>query len=151
MDPRIAGAIVLVVVLIIVSSPIIPVQEPVTEYTSQPYSFSQTFVRERQVRPFPWFREVTQEQYVITNNDAADGKFTLECLFDNGSESQTKTVKADVPARGQQSVSIDSPLSGMSTVTLKVVPPYRIVAQTKMRTKNVSVWYFVNPLRLLFK
>jgi hypothetical protein len=149
-DPRIGGVIALVVVLIIASSPIIP-QEEVTRYTSEPYSFTQELVREKQVRPFPWFREVTQAQYLIKNTDYGDGTFTLNCLFDNGSESEIKTIKIDLSGRGEKSVSIDSPLSGKSTVSLSVVPPYRSIAQKQMITKNVSVWYFVNPLRMFFK
>jgi hypothetical protein len=150
-DPRIGGAIALVIVLIIVSSPIIPVQETVTHYTSEPYSFKQEIVREKQVRPFPWFWEVTQTQHLIKNTDSADGVFTLNYLFDNGSESKTRTKKVKILAHGEESVTMNSPLSGKSAVSLNVIPPYRSVAQEEIVTKNVSVWYFVNPLRLLFK
>ena len=151
MDPRIGGAIALVVVLIICSSPIIPVQETVTHYTSEPYSFKQELVREKQARPFPWLWEVTQIQYLITNTDHDDGPFKLNCLFDNGLESETKTVTVEISAGAGKSVSINSPLSGKSTVSLNVIPPYRSIPKEEKITKNVSVWYFVNPLRLLFK
>ena len=150
MDPRIRGAIGLVVVLIILSTPLIPIQEVVTHYTPEPYSFEQELVREKQVRPFPWFWEVTQTQHLIKNTDSDDGTFALNYLFDNGSESKTKTKKVKILAGEEKSVTINSPLSGKSTVSLNIVPPYRSVAQQEIITKNVSAWHFINPLKLFF-
>lgn len=151
MDARIGGAIGLVVTLIILSTPLIPIQEVITHYTPEPYSFEQELVREKQVRPFPWIWEVTQAQYLIKNTDTDDGTFVLNYLFDNGSESKTKTKKVEVLAGEEKSVTINSPLSGNSTVSLNIVPPYRSVAQQEIITKNVNAWHFINPLKLFFK
>ena len=142
MDAKVAGAIGLVITLIILSLPIIPIQKEVTKYTADYYTFEQEFVREKQVRPFPWFREVTQVQYLVTNTYYADGTFMLNCCFDNGSESGTKTNKVKILAGEQKSVSINSPFSGISKVTLNVVPPYRTVAQKETITVYVNAWYF---------
>lgn len=146
MEARVGLALGLVLFLTICSLPLIPIQVDVTHLTAEYYSFDQELIRERQVRPFPWFWEETQVQYLITNHDLDDGKFTINYLFDNGSDSRTRSKKVNVPAGERVTVTINSPLPGKSDVSVNIVPPYRIKATQETITKNVSVWHFCNPL-----
>ncbi|MFH1016463.1 MAG: hypothetical protein V1771_05635 [Chloroflexota bacterium] len=119
----------------------VPVVE--TYYTSQPYNYEQSFVRVNQVRNFPWINEVTQVQYMVKNTDTQKGTFLLNFIFDNGTDTGTKTSMVDILAGEQKAVSMDSPLNGESKVTLKVVPPNKSFPQQRTVTKKVNGWDYL--------
>lgn len=118
-----------------------------TYYSSQPYTFQQSFVRVIQVRNFPWFwREVTQAQYLIRNTDAQGGAFLLNFKFDNGTDVETKSVTVDILAGEEKAVSMDSSLSGESKAALTVVPPNKSIPQQRTVTIKHNGWYYLGRL-----
>jgi hypothetical protein len=147
LDPRIVipGAIGLVIALIILSSPLIDVEEVKTEITYQPYSYEQSFIRESQIQKFtfPWFSKVTQVQYMVKNTDSQEGTFVLNFIFDNGIETRTVTKKEDILGGENKAVTVDSPLRGKSTSSLNVVPPVRAIPEQLIVKKKVSAWEFL--------
>lgn len=147
LDPRIVipGAIGLVVALIILSSPLIDVEEVKTDIVYQSYSYEQSLIRERQIEKFifPWFAEVTQAQYMVKNTDAQKGTFVFNFIFDNGVETRTLTEKEDILAGENKAVTVDSPLRGKSTSRLNVIPPTRAMPEQRSIKKKVSAWEFL--------
>lgn len=147
LDPRIVipGAIGLVVALIILSSPLIDVEEVKTDIRHQPYSYEQSLIREsqRQKFMFPWFAEVTQAQYMVKNTDSQNGTFILNFIFDNGVETRTLTQKEDILAGENKAVTVDSPLRGKSTSRLNVIPPTRAIPEQRIIKKKISAWEFL--------
>ncbi len=151
MNGTVEWAIGVIIVLILFSVPIIPIQEEVTKYTPVPFSCNQTLIDEKQVHSFLWFGNVTQFTYLIKNNELEDGKFTLNYIFSNGSESNTSSDRVKILAGEVKSVTKKSPISGKSTVFLNIVPPYKTLATIETITKNVNVWHFLNPIYILSK
>ena len=147
LDPRIVipGAIGLVVALVILSSPLIDVEEVKTDIRYQPYSYEQSLIREsqRQKFMFPWFAEVTQAQYMVKNTDSQNGTFILNFIFDNGVETRTLTQKEDILAGENKAVTVDSPLRGKSTSRLNVIPPTRAIPEQRIIKKKISAWEFL--------
>jgi hypothetical protein len=119
-------------------------------YTSEPYHYEQTLVREIQVTNFPWFwQEVTQAQYLVKNTEDRNGTYTLNFLFDNGTNSETRTQEVEILSGETKAVTINSPLTGLSTVSLKVVPPNKSVLQQRTVKKKVNVWNYIPGLKFL--
>lgn len=147
LDPRIviSGAIGLVAALIILSSPLIDVEEVKTHITYQPYSYEQSLIRESQIQKFifPWVSEVTQIQYMVKNTDTQEGTFVLNFIFDNGGETRTVTEKEDILGGENKAVTVDSPLRGKSTSRLNVIPPVRAIPEQRIVKKKVSAWEFL--------
>jgi len=146
-DPRVAipGALSLVVVLTILSSPLIDIEEVKTDIRYQPYSYEQSLVRESQTQKFifPWFSEVTQVQYMVKNTDTQNGPFVLNFIFDNEVETATLTKKEDILAGENKAIMVDSPLRGKSTAKLNVIPPSKAIPEQRIIKKKVSVWEFL--------
>ena len=154
MNPQliIYTAIALVVAAIILTTVTWEIEEVETYYTTEPYSYEQELVREKQVRNFPFFwQKVTQIQYLVKNTDVKDGTFVLNFLFDNGTDSKTKTEKVTLLSGEEKAVTINSPLSGVSTVSLNVVPPNKLVPQQRTVKKTVNAWYYIPGLKFLFR
>ncbi|PVV83291.1 hypothetical protein DD509_06875 [Dehalogenimonas alkenigignens] len=139
------GAISLVLTLIILSLPLIETEEQITDIKLQPYQYEQIMIREAQIRKFvfPWFTEVTQSQYLVRNADLEKGTFVLNFNFDNGSEARTITKREDILAGESRVVTVDSPLRGNSTVTLRVIPPNMAIPETVILKKQISAWQFL--------
>jgi len=119
-------------------------------YTIEPYHYEQTLVRETQVPNFPWlWQEVTQAQYLVKNTEDRDGTYALNFLFDNGINSQTKTIKVEIMSGEEKAVTINSPLTGLSTISLNVVPPNKWVPQQRTVKKKVNAWNYIPGLKFL--
>ena len=155
MDPRtiIGTAIVLLVAVIILTTYTWEIEVEATRYIAEPYSYEQELIREKQVTNWPWFwQKVTQVQYMVKNTDTGEGTFILNFLFDNGTDSEMKTKKVKLMPGEGDVVKINSPLSGVSEVSLEVAPPFRSVPQQVIVKKKVNAWYYVLPfLRFLYK
>ncbi len=145
----IAAAFVIAAIIMSTITWEIDVVEPYL--ASEPYHYEQTLVRERQVPNCPWFwQEVTQAQYLVKNTEDRDGTYTLNFLFDNGINSQTKTIKVEIISGEEKAVTINSPLTGVSKISLNVVPPNKSILQQRTVKKRVNVWYYLPGLRFLF-
>lgn len=154
MDPRviIGGAIGLVVAAMILTTVTWEIEVEETYYTKEPYSYEQELVREKQVSMIPWFWiKVTQTQYIIKNIDVEEGTFTLNFLFDNGTDSEIRTKKVKLSPGEMETITMNSPLSGVSKVSLNVAPPNKTVPQQRTVKKTVNGWYYIPFLRFLFK
>ena len=78
--------------------------------------------------------------------------FILNYFFDNGTDSDMKTRKIKLMAGEGDVVKINSPFTGVSEISLEVVPPFRTVLQQVMVKKKVNAWYYLLPfLRFLYK
>lgn len=139
----------IVLFAIIMSTVTWDVQEVETYFTSEPYTYEQSFVRVNQIRKFPWISEVTQAQYIVKNTDVKMGTFGLNFIFDNGTDTETKTKTVDILAGEEKAVTVDSPLKGKSTVTLNVIPPKKSVPQERTVTKKVNGWNYFG--RFIFR
>jgi len=144
-------ALFLVIAAIIMSTVTWEVEEVETYFTSEPYTYEKSLIRENQVRNFPWINEVTRVQYMVKNTDAHEGTFNLNFIFDNGEETRTRTKTVDILAGEEKAVMIDSPLKGKSTVTLNVIPPNKSIPQERTVTKKVNVFDYLWQLIPLFK
>jgi hypothetical protein len=144
-DPRgwVIAAVCLVVALIILTTVTWQVPEDEIYYTYTAFSYSQKFIRENQVRTFPWIHDETEVQYKITNTDLNHGTFLLNFTFDNGSQTKTKTVKVDIMAGEEKAVTINSHLAGISAVTLNVIPPNYANPQHRTIYKTAHVWSYL--------
>lgn len=154
MDPRaiIGGAIGLVIAAIILTTYTWEIEVEETRYTKEPFSYEQELIREKQVTNCPWFwQKVTQVQYMVKNTDTGKGTFILNFLFDNGIDSEMKTKKVKLMPGEGDVVKVNSPLSGVSEVSLEVAPPFRSVPQQVTVKKKVNAWYYIPFLRFLFK
>ncbi|MCJ7790881.1 MAG: hypothetical protein MUP49_00450 [Dehalococcoidia bacterium] len=121
-------------------------------YTSEPFHYELKLVREKQVPDFPWFwQEVTQAQYLVKNTEDRDGMYTLNFHFDNGTNSETETMRIDIMSGEEKAVTINSPLTGVSTISLNVVPPNKFLLQQRTVKKKVNAWYYLPGLQFLFK
>ena len=119
-------------------------------YTTEPYHYEQTLVRETQVPNFPWFwQEVTQAQYLVKNTEDRNGTYTLNFLFDNGINSETETIKVEIISGEEKAVTINSPLTGVSTISLNVLPPNKSVLQQRTVKKKVNAWNYIPGLKFL--
>jgi hypothetical protein len=146
MDPRaIVGLAVGVIIAgAILSSPIAEEQVMETYYTSEPYTYKQSFIRENQVRTsFLWLKEVTQTQFMVKNTDMMDGTFLLNFVFDNGVKTETDSKKIKILAGEQKSISINSPLSGKSSANLTVIPPNKTIPQQHTVAKKITGWEYL--------
>ena len=154
MDPRaiISTAVGLVVAVIILTTVTWEIGVEETRYTTEPYTYEQEFIREKQVINWPWFwQKVTQVQYSVKNTDTDEGAFVLNFFFDNGTDSDMKTKKVKLMAGEGDVVKINSSLSGVSEVSLEVAPPFRSVPQQVTVKKTVNAWYYILPfLRFLY-
>jgi NADH:ubiquinone oxidoreductase subunit len=152
MDIRaiVGGAIGLLIAAIVLTT--YTWQIDVVEYysTDIPYTYEQQLVRTQQVSEVPWFwNKVTQVQYQITNLDSKDGIFTLNFLFDNGIDTSAKTKKLEIFAGTTEAITINSPIHGVSKVSLNVVPPNTQVTQQRTVKKTVNAWNYVPGLKFL--
>lgn len=152
MNPQtiIPTAIFLVVAAIIMSTVTWEVEEVETYYADEPYTYKQELVREKQVPNLPWFwQEVTQTQYLVKNTDVKDGTFVLNFLFDDGSDTKTRTEKVTILSGEEKAVTMNSPLLGVSIVSLSVVPPNKRVPQQRTVKKTVNAWDYFPGLKYL--
>ncbi|MGD0795205.1 MAG: hypothetical protein ABR958_06440 [Dehalococcoidales bacterium] len=125
----------------ILSSPIAEEQYTETYYTAEPYNYEQSLVHESQVRTgFLWLKHVTQVQYLITNKEYIQGKFTLSFVFDNGSQTGTVLKEVNISAGEQKAVTANSPLSGKSKYMLTITPPNKSVPHQRPMTKKITGW-----------
>lgn len=144
MHPLIWLAIGVVVAGAILSAPMADETYVETYYTAQPYTYDVHFIRDEQVRTgFLWLKKVTQTQYEVTNTDTQQGKFTLNFIFDNGSETQSKTETVTILRGEHKTVTMNSPLSGNSSAKLYVIPPNKEVAQQRTVHKKVNGWVYL--------
>ncbi len=145
MDPRaiIPTAFGVIIAAIMMSTITWDVQEVETYFTSEPYTYEQSLVRENQIRKFPWFYEVTRAQYIIKNTDVKMGTFDLNFIFDNGTDTETRTETVEIRAGEEKAVTVDSPLKGESKVTLNVIPPKKSIPHERTVTKKVNGWNYV--------
>lgn len=144
-------AVGLVIGAIVFSIPIHEIEVEESYYTTEPHQYQQTLVRERQVIDWPRFwRSVTEAQYLIKNTENTDGTFTLNFLFDNGTDTKTKTQRVRILAGEERAVKMKSTLAGQSTISLNVVPPNRSEVQYRSVKKMVSTWYYLPGLKFLF-
>ena len=143
------GLVIAAIVLTAVTWPI-EVVEPY--YTSEPYHYEQTLVREKQVTRWPWFWQTkTQGQYLVKNTEDIDGTFTLNFLFDDGLNVKTKTMEVEIMAGEGKAVTINSPFAGELTISLNVVPPNKSELQYRTVTKTVNTWQYLYGLIFLFR
>jgi len=151
-QPIIGTAIALVFAAILMTTITWEIEEVETYYADEPYSYEQELVREKQAPNYPWFwDEVTQTQYLVKNTDVKEGTFILNFLFDNGTDSKTKTKKVKILSGEKKAVTINSPLPGLSTVSLNVVPPNKSVLRQRTVKKTVNTWYYLPGFKFLFK
>jgi hypothetical protein len=144
-------AVGLVLAAIIMSTVTWEIDVVETYNASEPYSYEQELVRVKQVQNWPWFwQQVTQAQYLVKNTDLTEGTFTLNFLFDNGIDAKTKTEKASVLAGENKAITKNSPLQGISTASLNVVPPNKSELRQQTVKKTVNAWYYVPGLKFLF-
>ncbi len=118
----------------------------------EPYHYEQIFVRETQVPNFPLvWQSVTQTQYLIKNMEDKEGTFTLNFLFDNGVSFSSRTMKINIMSDEQKAVTINSPLTGESKISLNTVPPDNITIQYRPEKKKVNAWYYVPGINFFLK
>ncbi|MBA7672149.1 hypothetical protein ES703_80323 [subsurface metagenome] len=134
----------IIVSVILLTVPVIPVEDTEISYTFEPYTFEQSLVREEQIRKFPWIHEVTRAQYLIKNTDINGGIFYINCIFDNEIDTDTKTLSMDILAGEQKAVTVDSSLKGKSSIILKVIPPKKSIPHETTVTKNVTTWAWLS-------
>ena len=138
MNPSVVVAIIVSVILL--TTPVIPVEVTEISSTFEPYTFEMSLVHEDQIRKFPWIHEVTRAQYLIKNTDVKGGTFNINCIFDNGIDTDTRTLSVDILAGEEEAVIVDSPLKDRSTITLNVIPPKHSISHETTVTKNVTTW-----------
>lgn len=144
-------AVGLVIAVILLSIPIVDIEVEEPYYTSEPYQYEQTLVREKQVIDWPRFwREVTEAQYLVKNNEDIDGIFTLNFRFDSLTDSKTKTDRVKILAGEGKVVTMKSALAGVSTSSLNVVPPVKSELHYRTVKKMVGTWYYLPGLKFLF-
>jgi hypothetical protein len=120
----------------------VQVVEKYTRY--EPYTYSQSLIRTNQVHAgFLWLKEVTQAQYIVTNSEPQKGSFSLNFVFDNSSTTKTVTKNIDILAGERKAVTVNSPLSGVSTVNLQVTPPSKAIPSERTVTKKVNGWDYI--------
>ena len=139
----------IVLFAIIMSTVTWDVQEVETYFTSEPYTYEQALIREDQVQKFLWFSEVTRVQYIVKNTDVKMGEFGLNFIFDNGTDIETRTETVAIRAGEEKAVTVDSPLKGVSKVTLNVIPPKKSIPQERTVTKKVNGWNYFG--RFIFR
>ena len=153
MDIRIIGiAIALVFAAVLFTTHTWEIDVTETYYVEEPYSYEQEVVREKQVPNMPWFwQQVTQVQYLVKNTDAKKGSFVLNFLFDDGINSETKTETVIILPGEAKAITINSPLLGVSTVSLNVIPPNKLVPQQRTVKKKVNTWEYLKELGFLVR
>lgn len=142
-------AIALFIAGIVFFLPIGEVEEVVTYYTSEPLTYEKSLVRETQVSRWI-FWEATEVQYMVKNTDIIDGVFTLNFVFSDEKDTKSSTKRITILAGAQEAIKEVSPLSGVSTVTLNVIPPSKSVPHENTITKKVTLWDKLWELRLIF-
>lgn len=148
MDARaggiITGGLAIIIFLIMMTTVTWDVQvvEKYTQY--QYYDYTQSLIRTNQVRAgFLWLDEVTQAQYLVTNKEAQKGSFSLNFIFDNGTETKTVTKTVTILAGEQKAITENSPISGVSQVSLNVTPPIKAIQAERTVTKKVNGWNYI--------
>lgn len=144
-------AVGIVIAAIILSTTTWDVEEVETYFTYEPYTYEQALVREDQVRKFPWFSEVTRVQYIVKNTDVKVGEFDLNFIFDNGTDIETRTETVAIRAGEEKAVTVDSPLKGVSKVSLNVIPPKKSIPQERIITKKVNGWDYIGRFVIRFR
>ena len=141
-------AISAVIVVAILSVPIHDTEEVETYYSYEPLAFRETLVREKQVRRicFPWFCEKTEVQYRLRNIDDYPGQFSLNIIFDNGTNTDTVTESVNINAGEEVSVSIVSPLKGQSAFELNTIAPKKAIPHKRVVPKKVNTFSQLDEL-----
>ncbi len=119
------------------------VEEIETYFTSEPYTYEHSLVREEQTPKFLWFGGVTQVQFIVRNTDIREGTFVLNFVFDNGEITETKTETVRILAGEKRAVTMDSPLKGKSSVTLNIIPPNKSIPNERTVMKKVTVLDYI--------
>lgn len=142
-------AIALLIAGMIFFVPIGEVEEVEITYTTEPLEYEKSLIRESQVSRLI-FWEATEVQYIVKNTDEIDGMFTLNFTFNNEKEIKTSTKRISILAGTQEAVTEVSPLNGVSSVILTVVPPNKSVRHENTVTKKVTTWDRLRELRSIF-
>lgn len=135
-----ALALGIVISLIILSSPIVPVQTTEAELTSRPLSYELTSSPRLLNKTVLFVFSKIVAQQSIKNTDNQTGTFDLNFIFDNGIEKDTATEEVDLLPGEEKVVYTDVPISGQVNVSVNVIPPKRYSVQKKVVQKNVSAW-----------
>ena len=125
---------------IVFSMPIDQEDVIVVEYTSQPLQYETSHAPDRQVSRWLIFGNATEVQYLVKNTDTVDGTFTLNFVFSNDKETKSVTKKLMILAGVQEAVKEKSPLGGVSSVKLNVIPSYKQVAQQRTISQDITLW-----------
>lgn len=145
--PIIGVAFAILIVAIIFSTVTWEIDVEETYYTQEQYTHEETFERERQVTKWPWpWQKATQVQYSVKNTAPYAGTFVYKFHFDNGKYLKTKTTELYILPESSETLIVDSPLAGISTFELEVVPPHRNVPQTRTVKQKVNVWGYLPHL-----
>ena len=132
-------AVSLVVAGIIWFVPIGEVEEVETYRTIEPLTYEKSLIREVQVSRLI-FWDATEVQYTVKNTDVMDGVFTLNFVFGNERETKSSTRRITILAGAQEAVTEVSPLNGVSSVTLNVIPSNKSILHERTVTKEVTAW-----------
>jgi len=142
-------ALCLVVAGAILFVPIGEEEEVETYYTSEPLAYEKSLIREAQVSRW-LFWDATEVQYIVKNNDVIDGVFTLNFVFGNERETKSSTKRITILAGAQEAVTMVSPLNGVSSVTLNVIPSNKSIPHERTVKKEVTGWDRIWELRSIF-
>lgn len=132
----VALAIALVVAGTILFVPIGKVDEVETYYTVEPVTYEKTIASESQVSRWI-FWNATEIQYLIKNTDDVDGIFTLNFIFKNEGDVKTSTKRMEILAGAQEAITVTSPLNGVSTIILNIIPSSKSIPHTRIVTREV--------------
>jgi hypothetical protein len=91
-------------------------------------------------------QNATQVQYSVKNAAARAGTFVYKFHFDNGKYLKTKTAEVYLLPRSSETLIVDSPLAGVSTLNFEVISPNESVPQTRTIKKTVNVWRYLPHL-----
>lgn len=145
----VATALALFIAGVIFFVPIHEVEEVETYYTSEPLTFEKSLILETQVSRWI-FWDATEVQYIVKNTDVKDGVFTLNFVFRNEKEIKSSTKRITILAGTQEAITEVSPFSGVSNVTLNVIPSNKSVTHERTITKKVTTWDKLGELRMIF-
>ena len=85
-----------------------------------------------------------QAQALVENDDSATGMFTINFIFNDGTQTTTKIVNQQISPSEIKLITSDVPLKGNVTVQTKVTPGTKQVSVQKEVTEQVSLsdFYF---------
>jgi len=143
LNPKVAvGALIAIAIL---SVPIVPNEVEETTYTYEPCTYQLTSAV-RFIKTTRWlFWPVTEARQSIQNTDAYNLKFSLNFVFDNGLEKETKTESVELLAGEEGEIVTDVSLSGNLTAKVNVLSPLKAITHKQMVNKPLSTWQVLLP------